>query len=133
MIGEPGPPSRKGLAPRTDLTLIQHNSWGSWDVFLSLFTSIAEGPPPTLSSSKTPPPPRDFSLVSQDLNLLPPPVGRPRVAWYESQAFQRGFAVLPSFPPETDDFMHQPNVKTTPGPPRGVMVPLVLLVHPDPP
>jgi len=28
---------------------------------------------------------------------------------------------------------HQQNVKTTPGPPRGVMVPLVLLVYPDPP
>jgi len=28
---------------------------------------------------------------------------------------------------------HQENVKTTPGPPRGVMVPLVLLVHLDPP
>ena len=29
--------------------------------------------------------------------------------------------------------IHQQNVKTSPGPPRGVMVPLVLLVHPDPP
>ena len=28
---------------------------------------------------------------------------------------------------------HQQNVKTSPGPPRGVMVPVVLLVHPDPP
>jgi len=28
---------------------------------------------------------------------------------------------------------HQQNVKTSPGPPRGIMVPLVLLVHPDPP
>jgi len=28
---------------------------------------------------------------------------------------------------------HQHNVKTSPGPPRGVMFPLVLLVHPDPP
>jgi len=28
---------------------------------------------------------------------------------------------------------HQQNVKTTPGPSRGVMVPLVLLVHIDPP
>jgi len=28
---------------------------------------------------------------------------------------------------------HQQHVKTTPGPPRGVMVPLVLLVHPEPP
>jgi len=32
-----------------------------------------------------------------------------------------------------EDDLHQHNVKTTPGPPRGVMVPLVLLVHPDPP
>jgi len=31
------------------------------------------------------------------------------------------------------DMSHQQNVKTSPGPPRGVMVPLVLLVHPDPP
>jgi len=29
--------------------------------------------------------------------------------------------------------MHQQNVKPSPGPPRGVIVPLVLLVHPDPP
>jgi len=28
---------------------------------------------------------------------------------------------------------HQQNVKTSPGPPRGIMVPLVLLVHPEPP
>ena len=28
---------------------------------------------------------------------------------------------------------HQQNVNTTPGPPRGFMVPLVLLVHPNPP
>ena len=33
----------------------------------------------------------------------------------------------------TPDRPHQQNVKTTPGPPRGVMVPLVLLVHLDPP
>jgi len=30
-------------------------------------------------------------------------------------------------------YLHQQNVKTSPGPPRGDMVPLVLLVHPDPP
>jgi len=34
-----------------------------------------------------------------------PPVGRPRVACYISTNFLRRFAVLPSFPPETDDFM----------------------------
>ena len=31
------------------------------------------------------------------------------------------------------DVRHQQNVKTSPGPPRGVMVLLVLLVHPGPP
>jgi len=34
-----------------------------------------------------------------------PPVGRPRVACYVSTNFLRRFAVVPSFPPETDDFM----------------------------
>jgi len=38
-----------------------------------------------------------------------------------------GFGVL------FDTQYHQQNVKTSPGPPRGVMVPLVLLVRPDPP
>jgi len=36
---------------------------------------------------------------------FPPSVGRPRVACYVSQDFLRRFAVLPSFPPKTDDFM----------------------------
>ena len=34
-----------------------------------------------------------------------PPVGRPRVACYVSQHSLRRFAVRPSFPPETDDFI----------------------------
>ena len=36
---------------------------------------------------------------------------------------------------EYEGDIHQQNVKTSPGPPRGpgVMVPLVLLAHPDPP
>ena len=45
--------------------------------------------------------------------LLPPPMNEAEVP--------AGFEI------------HQQNVKTSPGPPRGVMVPLVLLVHPDPP
>jgi len=35
--------------------------------------------------------------------------------------------------PDQVEVRHQQNVKTSPGPPREVMVPLVLLVHPDPP
>jgi len=45
MINKPCSPPRQGLAPATNLTLVQHNSLGSWDVFLSLFSSLTEGPP----------------------------------------------------------------------------------------
>ena len=42
------PPRRKhdrGQARITNLTLVQHNSRGSWDVFLSLFNSFVEFSP----------------------------------------------------------------------------------------
>jgi len=45
MNNNPYSTSRQGLAPSTNLTLIQHNSLGSWDVFLYLSSSLAEGPP----------------------------------------------------------------------------------------
>jgi len=45
MIDKPYSTSCHGLAPATNLTLVQHNSLGCWDVFLSLF-SIPSGRPP---------------------------------------------------------------------------------------
>jgi len=97
MIDRPYPPFRHGVAPATNLPLVQHNSLGSWDVFLSLFSSRAEGPP---SSKGVLPSVSGFKSFA-------PPVTRPRVACYVSQNFLQRFAVLPSFPPasETDDFM----------------------------
>jgi len=75
MIENPGPTSRQGLAPATNLTLVQHNSLGSWDVFLSLFSSLTGAPPAlTLFFYKTPRPPKVFFLAFMALNLLPPPL-----------------------------------------------------------
>ena len=45
MIKKPYSTSRHGLPPETILTLVQHNSRGGWDVFLSLFSSLTEGSP----------------------------------------------------------------------------------------
>jgi len=48
MINNPYSTTRQGRAPATNLTLVQHNSLGSWDVFLSLISSLAEGPTPDM-------------------------------------------------------------------------------------
>jgi len=105
MINNPCSTSRQGLAPANNLTLIQHNSLGSGDVFLSLFSSLVEGPPPDVVLLQDPPSSKGFLPSFSGFKSFAPPVGRPRVACYVSQDFLRRFAVLPSFPPETDDFM----------------------------
>jgi len=104
MINNPSSTSRQGLTPANNLTLIQHNSLGSWDVFLSLFSSLAEGPPDLVLLQDSPSS-KGFLPSFSRFKSFAPPVGRPRVAWYVSQDFLRRFAVLPSFPPETDDCM----------------------------
>ena len=55
MLNTPRSTSHQGLAPATNLTLIQHNSLGSWDVFLSLFSSLTEGPPSDVVLLQDPP------------------------------------------------------------------------------
>ena len=103
MINNTCSTSRQGLAPANNLTLIQHNSLGSWDVFLSLFSSLAEGPSPNIVLLQDPPSSKGFLPSFPGFKSFAPPVRRPRVACYVTQDFLRRFAVLPSFPPETDD------------------------------
>ena len=97
--------SRQGLALATNLTLIQHNSLGSWDVFLSLFSSLVEGPTVDIVLLQDPSSSKGFLSCFSGFKSFAPPVARPRVACYVSQKFLQRFAVLPFFPPETDDFM----------------------------
>jgi len=60
MIEKPYDTARHGLAPANNLTLVQHNSLGSWDVFLSLFSSLTEGPPVDFVLLQDPPPTKAF-------------------------------------------------------------------------
>jgi len=105
MIKKPYSNSRHGLAPATTLTLVQHNSLGSWDVFPSLFSSLTEGPPADIVLLQDPPSSKGFLPSFSDFKSFAPPVARPRVACYVSLNFLQKFAVFPFFLPETDDFM----------------------------
>jgi len=105
MIKKPYNTTRHGLAPATNLTLVQHNSLGSWDVFLSLFSSLTEGPPVDFVLLQDPPSSKGFLPWYAGFKSFAPPAARPRVACYVSQSFLQRFTVLPFFPPETDDFM----------------------------
>jgi len=105
MIKKSDPTSRHGLAPATDLTLVQHNSLGSWDVFLSLFSSLVDGPPLDFVLLQDPPSSKGFLPSFAGFKSFAPPVARARVACYASLTFLQEFAILPFFPPESDDFM----------------------------
>jgi len=97
--------SGQGLAPADSLTLVQHNSLGSWDVFLSLLSSLTEGPPIDVVLLQDPPSSKGFLPSLSGFKSFAPPVAGPRVACYASQKFLQKFAVLAYFPSETDDFM----------------------------
>ena len=105
MIKKPYSTSRHGLAPATNLTLVQHKGLGSRDVFLSLFSFLAEGPQADVILQQDPPSSKGFLPSFSGFKSFAPPVARPRVACYLSLNFLQRFAVLPFFPPETDDFM----------------------------
>ena len=106
MIKDPRLNSRHGLAPATKLTLVQHNSLGSWDVLLSLFSSLTEGPPHAdIVLLQDPPSSKGFLPSFQGFKSFAPPIARPRVACYVSLNFLQQFAVLPFFPHESEDLM----------------------------
>ena len=80
MIENPWSTSHHGLAPATNLTLVQHDSLSSWDVFLSLFFSLVEGAPPYIVPLKEPPSSKGFLPSFSGFKSFAPPVARPRVA-----------------------------------------------------
>ena len=97
--------SRQGLAPATSLTLVQHNILGSWDLFLSLISTLTEGPPVDVILIQDPPSSKGVLPTSSDFKSFAPPIARPSVACYVSHKFLQKFPVLPFFPPENDTFM----------------------------
>ena len=74
-------------------------------MFLSLFSSLTEGPPIDFVLLQDPPSSKGFLPCYAGFKSFAPPLARPSVACYVSQSFLQKFAILPFFPPETDDFM----------------------------
>jgi len=106
MIKDPRSTSHHGLAPATKLTLVQHNSLGSWDVFLSLISSFTEGSSRAdIVLLQDPPSSKGFLPSFQGFKSFAPPIARPRVACYVSLSFRQQCVVLPFFPRELDDFI----------------------------
>jgi len=105
MIKNPSLPSHQGLAPANSLTLVQHKSLASWDVFLSLFFGFTEGPPIEIVLLQNPPLSKGFLPSFSHFKSFAPPVARPKVACYVSLKSVQLFAILPFFLPETEDFM----------------------------
>jgi len=73
--------------------------------FFPSFPPLRKAPPLALCFYKTPPSSKGFLPKFSGFRSFAPPVARPRVACYLSQKDWQKFAVLPFFPPETDDFM----------------------------
>src|SRR6195952_4468164 len=101
MISHPMPPPRvRRLAPLTDLSLVQHNSLGSWNVFLSLFHSLTSGPPVDFVLLQDPPVSKGFLASFAGFKSFAPPVFKPRVAIYAFLRVLSFFTVHPVFFPD---------------------------------
>jgi len=91
--------SRKGPAPIPNLfSIVQHNCFGSWDVFLSLFELFKEATtyPSVVFLQEAPV--RKAHLPSfNGFRSFFPPVRKPRVAAYVHISFLASFSVLPRF------------------------------------
>src|ERR1700712_5352021 len=106
MISRPMPPSRvQRLAPLTNLSLVQHNSLGSWDVFLSLFHSLSGGPPVDFVLLQDPPVSKGFLPGFPGFKSFAPSVSMPRVAIYASLRLLSFLTVCPVFSPDSEDFI----------------------------
>src|SRR6195952_2074610 len=106
MLSHPMPPPRvRRLAPLTHLSLVQHNSLGSWDVFLSLFHSLTDGPPVDFVLLQDPPVSKGFLPSFPGFKSFAPPVSRPRVAIYASLGLLSFLTVSPVFSPDAEDFL----------------------------
>ena len=93
--------SMKGRLPSPFLTIIQHNSLGSWNVFLSLFNSFASvKAPPDIVCLQDPPVWRSRLPSLHNFTSFHAPCSggsKPRVAFYVSTMLLSHVTVLPLF------------------------------------
>ena len=103
-----GPTSLRatGQAPGLQVSIIQHNSLGSWDVFLSLFSSLVGTLHADIVLLQDPPSSKGFLPRFAGFKSFAPPVERPKVAIYVSLRFCSSHTILPGFHDDTSDAMY---------------------------
>ena len=106
MIGGPTPLRAMGQAPGPQVSIVQHNSLGSWDVFLSLFSSLVGTLYADIVLLQDPPSSKGFLPRFTGFKSFAPPDERPKVAIYVSLRFCTCYTILPGFPDETTDVMY---------------------------
>ena len=110
-----GPPSTRatGQAPGQQISIIQHNNLGSWDVFLSLFGSVVGTLHADIVLLQDPPSSKGFLPRFAGYKSFAPPSTRPGVAVYISLRFCALYTVSSGFYEHTTDAMfidvHTPN------------------------
>ena len=92
-----------GQAQAPKISLVQHNSLGSWDVFLSLFGSLAGVPHVDIVLLQDPPSSKGFLPRFAGFKSFAPPSPRPRVATYVSLRLCSQYSILPVFQEDTLD------------------------------
>ena len=99
----PPPPSTAGVA--LSVSIVQHNSLGSWDVFLSLMSSLLSLPTPPMIVALQDPPVRSGNLPSfSSWKCFHPPHKRPRVAFFVHLFLIASTSILPVPSPSADLF-----------------------------
>ena len=93
-------------APCQGITLVQHNSLGSWDVFLSLFNSFVGLPPVDVVLLQDPPSRKGFLPSFTGFKSFCPPTPKPAVAFYVSLSFLSFYTVLPVSSPSSTEVFH---------------------------
>ena len=107
-MNKPPPTFRrtKRQAPCQGITLVQHNSLGSWDVFLSLFNSFVGLPPVDIVLLQDPPSRKGFLPSFAGFKSFCPPVPKPGVAFYVSLSFLSFYTVLPTSSSSSTEVFH---------------------------
>ena len=97
------PPPAGGVA--LSLSIVQHNSLGSWDVFLSLTSSLSLLSSPPMIIALQDPPVRNAKLPSfSTWQCFHPPHKHPRVAFYVHPHLIASTSILPVPSPSADLF-----------------------------
>ena len=95
-----------GQAPGLQVSIIQHNSLRSWDVFFSLFGSLLGTLQADIVLLQDPPSSKGFLPRFTGFKTFAPPTARPTVAIYFSLRFCSRYTILPSFQNDTADAMY---------------------------